>query len=159
MAAYIPRPGSKVEMIINYMKANADKDMDTVCVAMLEFVQTNMADVRSYYRWAVKNDIAPGMVVGGRKPVAKSTPTQKAMTATVKRMAAETIAKVPAFLETKTDEEIARIKAANLAKLKALSSKMSRVRVVEDEPVTQMDEQDMFMAPISLTMDEVKALV
>jgi hypothetical protein len=158
MAAYTPRPGSKVEMIINYMKANADKDMDTVCVAMLEFVQTNMADVRSYYRWAVKNDIAPGMVVGGRVSSPRKTkevPAKKLL----KEVGIKTTAYAPVFLETKSDDEIARIKAANLAKLKALSSKMKRVRVVEDEPVTLTDEQDMFMAPISLTMDEVKALV
>lgn len=159
MATYTPRPGSKIEMIINHMKANADKPMDVVCAEMLEFVKTNMADVRSYYRWAVKNDIAPGLVTGGRVSSPRKTkevPAKKLL----KEVGIKTTAAAPVFLQTKSDDEIARIKAANLAKMQAVSAKLKKVRVVEEEPVAvEDDERDSFSAPQYLTRDEVKALV
>jgi hypothetical protein len=162
MATYTPRPGSKIEMIINHMKANADKPMDVVCTEMLEFVKTNMADVRSYYRWAVKNDIAPGVVTGGRGGGPRKTKEVSA-TKMLKDLGLKTIAQPP-FLEvkpSKSPEEVARIKAANLQKMREISDKMKSKRVVDiaDDNDTDVEERDSFSSPSYLTKDEVKALV
>lgn len=114
MATYTPRPGSKIEKILAYMNANFDKDMDTVCTGMLEFVQTNMADCRSYYRWAVKEGIAPGVVVTSKVKV----PFVKV----VKEVKAKELVE-------KSVDEVARIKEANLARMKEVSAKLKTKKV------------------------------
>jgi tRNA U34 5-carboxymethylaminomethyl modifying enzyme MnmG/GidA len=158
MATYTPRPGSKIEKIISFMHANADKDMDTVCAGMLEFVQTNMADCRSYYRWAVKQGIAPGAVAAGR---AKSAP-KPAVERTVKRMAAEVVAKTKEVRpETLLPaSEVEKIKAANLARLKSVSARVNKLRGDTVVPVAMSeDEYDTFSVPAFLRKDELKVLI
>jgi len=173
MATYTPRPGSKIEKIISFMHANADKDMDMVCAGMLEFVQTNMADCRSYYRWAVKQGIAPGAVAAGRAKSAPKAVPKAAVVRTVKRMAAEVVAKTKEVRpETLLPaSEVEKIKAANLARLKAVTRKYTNVARAEgpgvygfdiDEARAEVDSMigdDSFSMPAFLRKDQLKVLV
>ena len=176
MAQYTPRAGSKIEQIINYMKANADKDMATVCAGMLEFVQTDMADCRSYYRWCVKNEVAPGEIVAGRRggrtakaAITLAQPTTKASTKPEATSKPTTSVKA----EVKSADEIAAIKEANLKRMREVSAKRkaspSRTAKPEGEGVPNFDPEvaraevaAMYAEmdePSSLTHDEVRALV
>jgi hypothetical protein len=130
---------------------------------------------KAYYAWIVKNGLAPGETVGK----AKSAPSPKAVKATVKRMAAEVIAKAkPKSKEVKAesllpDSEIAKIKAANLARLKAVSSRKVYTNVARPEgpgvdgfdadtaraEVATVMADDSFVAPRFLSKAQVKALV
>jgi hypothetical protein len=175
MAAYTPRPGSKIEQIINYMKANADKDMATVCTGMLVFVQTDMADCRSYYRWCVKNDVAPGEIVAGRRGGRKPNVTLAQPTTTSAKPTVTTTKPTAAKAELKSAEEISAIRAANLKRMKAVTaSKGSAARKakpegegVEDfspekaraEVAAMYAEMDAMDAPAALSHDDVRALV
>jgi hypothetical protein len=152
MATYTPRPGSKIEKIISFMHANADKDMDMVCAGMLEFVQTNMADCRSYYRWAVKQGIAPGAVAAGRaKSVVKPIIAKPVVVAKTKEVRPETL--LP-------ESEVEKIKAANLARLKSVSARVNKLRGDTVVPVAMSeDEYDTFSVPAFLRKDELKVLI
>jgi len=132
---------------------------------------------KAYYAWIVKNELAPGET--GGKAAAKSAPSPKAVKATVKRMAAEVIAKAkPKSKEVKAesllpDSEIAKIKAANLARLKAVSSRKVYTNVARPEgpgvdgfdadtaraEVETLMADDSFVAPRFLSKAQVKALV
>jgi hypothetical protein len=99
--------------------------------------------------------MAPGAApVRGAKPE-KASAKEKA----VKRMAKETVAKVvKPEAPTKSAEEIDRIKAANMARMKAVLAKTKQT-VRKDEDVPAFAETDAFAAPAFLTKDEVTALV
>jgi hypothetical protein len=132
---------------------------------------------KSYYAWIVKNERAPGET--GGKAKANSAPSPKAVKATVKRMAAEVIAKAkPKSKEVKAesllpDSEIAKIKAANLARLKAVSTRKVYTNVARPEgpgvdgfdadtaraEVETLMADDSFVAPRFLSKAQVKALV
>lgn len=155
------RAGSKRQIAIEIMNANVDKSMAEVMVLISEANGITLDAARGYYKYLCEQGMASGKVekiarqkavtvaaVEGEANKFKVTP---AVTKAVKRMTNE-VKKA----ETKSPEEIERIKAANLARLKQVRAKVKQ-NVKKDEVETV--ETDSFAAPAALTMDEVNALV
>ena len=136
---------TKRQTAIDIMKANEGKAYADVINLISEAIAVPAASAKSYYKWIVEHNLAPGKVEKTARaprtpsdkpkaPKAKATPKVKAVP--------------PKFLETKakitdkTVEEIddirkanqARlneIKAKNLEKLKAVGRKYAKGRVAE----------------------------
>lgn len=125
---------SKRAKAIAVMVANETKPMGEVLPLIAEACQVPLGNARSYYKWLVENKMAPGIVVKQAKepkePKVKATAAKKE----------EKPVLAPA--------ELAKVKAANLAKMKALAAKKKggAEPVGEDHPET-------------LSADEVRELV
>ena len=146
------RAGSKRQIAIDTMAANADKSMSDVLPLIAEANGITISAARSYYVWIVKNTDTPGVIETKTKTV--RAPKEKVVKVKTKK---EAVAKVKAEkpVETKSPEEIARIKAANLARIKEVAKKFNKQK--EQEEV--YTEKDQFAVPAFLTREEVKALV
>lgn len=140
---------TKTAITIATMNANADKPMEDVVKLIAEANAVSEAVARGAYRWCVNKGVASGVLQGkapkrdklveackreGREYAAKKAKTvklstviaatNKAFTAKANKsmldvLAAEKAAGAPA----KDPDAVARIKAANLARLKEVSSK------------------------------------
>ena len=153
---------TKTSVTLSVMSANADKPMDKVVALIVKaqhkagFVDVTDKIAAGAYRWAVNKGLAAGAA-----PVrAPKTAKEK----TVKRMVKEVVAKTVRTKAdavksvTKSPEEIERIKAANMARMKAVLGKVKQsVRMESDE--VPFAETDSFAAPAFLTKDEVYDLV
>jgi len=153
---------TKTSVTLSVMSANADKPMDKVVALIVKaqhkagFVDVTDKIAAGAYRWAVNKGLAAGAA-----PVrAPKTAKEK----TVKRMVKEVVAKTVRTKAdavksvTKSPEEIERIKAANMARMKAVLGKVKQnVRTETDE--VPFAETDSFAAPAFLTKDEVYDLV
>lgn len=154
---------TKTSVTLSVMSANADKPMDKVVALIVKaqhkagFVDVTDKIAAGAYRWAVNKGLAAGAL-----PVrAPKTAKEK----TVKRMVKEVVAKAAPKTKadavksvTKSPEEIERIKAANMARMKAVLGKVKQsVRMESDE--VPFAETDSFAAPAFLTKDEVYDLV
>ena len=157
---------SKRSTAIAIMTEFAGDPVDSVIAKIALANEIDEKAAKAYYSWIVKNGLAAGSELGKAK--AKSAPSPKAVKATVKRMAAEVVAKA------KPDSEIAKIKAANLARLKAVSSRKVYANVARPEGpgVADFDSDsaraevsglidslESFQAPKFLSKAQVKALV
>lgn len=157
---------TKTSVTLATMSAHADKPMDAVVALIVAaqhaagFVDVTDKIAAGAYRWAVNKGMAPG-VLPGRKVAAPKTAKEKA----VKRMVKETVAKTvrtkaeAVKAVTKSPEEIERIKAANLARMKSVLGKVKQTVRKEDADTPVFAETDAFAAPAFLTKDEVTALV
>lgn len=168
---------SKRSTAIAIMTEFAGDPADSVIAKISLANEIDVKAAKAYYAWIVKNELAPGETAGKAK--AKSTPSPKAVKATVKRMAAEVVAKAkPKSKQVKAesllpDSEIAKIKAANLARLKAVSARKVYTNVARPEgpgvdgfdpdmaraEVATVMADDSFVAPRFLSKAQVKALV
>jgi hypothetical protein len=155
---------TKTSITLSVMNAHGDKPMAAVVALIVKaqhkagFLDVTDKIAAGAYRWAVNKGMAPGSApVRGAKPEKVSAKEK-----TVKRMAKEVAAKavkaVKPTAPTKSAEEIDRIKAANLARMKAVLGKVKQT-VRKDEDVPAFAETDAFAAPAFLTKDEVTALV
>ena len=156
---------SKREEAIKIMKANEGKPMADVVTLIAKKIDVTEANAKSYYKWIVANGKAPGEVVKtARAPKApKAAKTPKA----------PKLVKVPKpKITDKTVEEIADIRAKNLARLKAVGRKYAKGQYAEGrsgrehtdeearaEVQNLENELDSFKAPKFLNMSDVKALV
>lgn len=144
------REGSKRQVAIEIMTANADKPMGEVIALIAAANSLTPGAARSYYTYISAQGWAPGKVeptvrVKAEKPAKEPKPAAEPKAAKPK---AEKPAKSP--------EEIERIKAANLARLKQVHAKRKQeVKATEPEVI----EADPFSAPAVLSRDEVTALV
>lgn len=134
-------PNSKRGQAIAIMAANPNEPMASVVAMIAKKIGVTEANAKSYYKWIVANGMASGNVEKTSKAkAAKATQPAKvsAKEATVKRLAAEVVAKTkkaetkkPAkatqaaapVKSDKTDAELAEIKAKNLARLKDIASR------------------------------------
>jgi hypothetical protein len=162
---------SKRSDAIEIMKANAKLPMADVVALIADRIGVTDANAKSYYKWIVANGKAPGEVVASaRAPKAAKAP----------KVAKVKMVKVPKpkvqgdkpKVTDKTVEELADIKAKNLARLKAVGAKYqkgqyadgARGRIHTDaqaraEVSNLENELDSFKAPKFLNMADVKALV
>lgn len=145
---------TKTSVTLSVMAANEGKPMAEVIPLIVAaqhaagFTDVTAERADGAYRWAVKNAKAPG-VIPERK---KAEPKPKAEKPAKEPKPAKAKAESPA----KSPEEIERIKAANLARLKQVHAKRKQnVKATEPEVI----EADPFSAPAVLTRDEVTALV
>lgn len=148
---------TKTSVTLSVMAANEGKPMAEV-VSLIVVAQhaAGFTDVTAEradgaYRWAVKNAKAPGLIPERRKAEPKVKAEKPA-----KQPKPIAEAKPKAEKPTKSPEEIERIKAANLARLKQVHAKVKQ-NVKRDE--VEVLEADPFLAPVVLTRDEVTALV
>lgn len=146
---------TKTSVTLSVMAANGDKPMADVVALILKaqhaagFTDVTLKICEGAYRWAVRKSVAPGSVPVKDKPArAARAPKVKAKT---KAQAIKAVAK-----PTKSPEELERIKAANLARLKEVAGRVKQ-HVAKDEP--EIGDRDPFIAPAFLTKDELKALI
>ena len=134
-------PNSKRGQAIAIMAANPNEPMASVVAMIAKKIGVTEANAKSYYKWIVANGMASGNVEKTSKAKAAKPAKVSAKEATVKRLAAEVVAKAtqakkaetkkPAkatqaaapVKSEKTDAELAEIKAKNLARLKDIASR------------------------------------
>ena len=159
---------NKTQIAIEVLKANATRSLADVIPLLMSQCELSEKNAYACYRLRVKAD--PTLALTGAKSVkapVKSVAIEKAKTRTVKRMAAEAIA-------ASNSDDIAKIKAANLARLKAVSSRKVYANVARPEgpgvadfdadsaraEVSGLiDSLESFQAPKFLSKAQVKALV
>lgn len=157
---------NKTQIAIEVLKANANRSL--VDVIPLIMSQCDLSEKNAYacYRLRVKAD--PTLALTGAKSVKapiKSVAVAKAKAKRTKEVSAESL--LP-------DSEVAKIKAANLARLKAVSSRKVYANVARpegpgvadfdadsarDEVSGLIDSLESFKAPKFLSKAQVKALV
>lgn len=162
---------SKRDEAIKIMKANEGKPMADVVVLIAKKIDVTEANAKSYYKWIVTNGKAPGEVV----KTARAPKAPKAAKAKAPKLIKVPKPKMPADkpkIADKTVEEIADIRAKNLARLKAVGRKYTKGKYAEGrsgrehtdeearaEVQNLENELDSFKAPKFLNISDVKALV
>jgi hypothetical protein len=156
------REGSKRAVAIEIMNSNAKKPMAEVLALISKANGIDTGAARSYYVYLVKQGMAKGTIESA--PKAPKTAKEKA----VKRMAKEVVVKAAKpktkaeavkAVAAKSPEEIEKIKAANMARMKAVLGKVKQNVVKDEVEAPAFAETDTFAAPAFLTKDEVTALV
>lgn len=167
------REGTKTAAAIAVMVKHADKPMEAVLPLIAKATGHDLPHARNYYVWCVRKGVAPGVIPArASKPKTEKAPKVKAPKTvsikTVMKKAGKAYAEKKAAAKTKAEavvavtkspEEIERIKAANLARMKSV---MARVKQEVRKPDTEeipFSETDSFAAPAFLSKDEVTALV
>lgn len=170
---------TKTEIVIRIMKDNIGKPMaDVLPLLMTEFGWTEK-NARAAYALRVKADPSLGALEMKTRAPATAKVAKEAKTKLIKvpkpRIAGDKEQAEKAKLgKTKTAEEIADIRAKNLARLKSVGAKYAKGQYAEpkapgvpnfdaDEARAYVDavtnDLDSFKAPSFLDMDQVKALV
>ena len=156
---------TKTSVTLSVMAANGDKPMAEVVALILTaqhtagFTDVTMKICEGAYRWAVRKSVAPGVV-----PVKeKAARVSKAPKIKTKAQALKVVKAVNAVskstVPSKTPEEIERIKAANLARLKEVHGRFKQTVTKPEAETATVDRYDPFAAPAFLTKDELKAMV
>jgi hypothetical protein len=162
---------TKTSVTLSVMTANADKPMADVVQMILEaqhaagFSDVTLKICEGAYRWAVRKGMAPGVVPTKQKTVKSTAKKTVKSTSKTKKEAVALVAKPTA--PTKTPEEIERIKAGNLARLKEIAARnklknnAARIaeRAAEVAIVDSTDHDDPFSVPTFLTKDQLKYIV
>lgn len=161
------REGSKRQIAIEVMTANADKPMDDVLPLIMDQCDLkNLGAARGYYKHIAEMGWAPGTVPAstrGRKPKIEAP----ADAASTEQVTAAPVAEVA----PPSEEEVDAIRAANLAKLQQLAARRNQVEETDEaddeEFDEEIDEEEVAAAdddsdedfPESLTAEQVAALV
>jgi len=140
---------TKQKIFLDIMAANPDKPMADVIPLLMAANDWSEGIAVGAYRWAVRNNKAPG-VLPERKKAEPKVKVEKAPKAPAAPKAPKA---------TKTPEEVERIKAANLARLKEVHAKRKAKKTEADGAEVVTVEVDPFAAPTVMTRDEVTALV
>ena len=178
---------SKKAFVFRTMDENADKPMVDVLPLLMTPFEWDEATAKSYYMWAVRKGFAKGQApAGGRgrsaapkkekaaKPTEPAKPAKVSHEKSVRAINAAVKAK-PKLVEP---DNIAEIRAANLARLEAVTKRHKKTKVytnvaMDDGPGVEnfdpeearaevrgmIESLDSWKAPKHLTADEVKALV
>lgn len=159
----------KADIARAIMNANPDKPMADVVAIMLPYFN-NAGQARGYYREMALKGAATGNYVTGtrtpKEPTVKAEKIKKIKVPTPKVQGDKPIVK------DKTVEEIADIRAKNLARLKAVGKKYSnqadgkkggftKKQAAEAKAYVEAvtESMDNFIAPSILSKEEVVALV
>jgi hypothetical protein len=158
---------SKRSEAIAVMKENATLPMRDVVALIADRIGVTDANAKSYYRYIVQHGMAPGSI----EKTDRAPKTPKAPKATKPKMIKAKPIKLTdkPKVTDKTVEELADIRAKNLARLKAVGRKYAKGQYAEprvsDEPFDESAvpnleaELDSFKAPKFLTVNQVKSLV
>ena len=157
---------NKTQIAIEVLKANSNRSLVDVIPLLMSQCELSEKNAYACYRLRVKAD--PSLALTGAKsfkaPI-KSVAVAKAKVRATKEVAASAL--LP-------DSELAKIKAANLARLKAVSSRKVYANVARpegpgvesfdadearDEVAGLIESLDSFKAPKFLSKAQVKALV
>lgn len=169
-------------LVYSVMNANADKPMaevlqlivDADAASGLPGKACDLKRAKAYYTDAVKRGIAGGTVEKtARAPAAAKAPKAAKGPKLIKVPKPKVQGDKP-LVKDKTVEEIADIRAKNLARLKAVGQKYAKGQYAEgraggftkkqaqearDYVAAVNDDLDSFKSPTFLSMDEVKVLV
>lgn len=124
---------TKTSRVIAIMTANKDKPMFDVCAIIERDLPCKPGYGKTWYRWCVKEGVAPGALVAAARSAPVSTPKASPK---VKVAAEPKASPKPA----KTAEEVAAIKAANLERIRQVAAKMGSKRRVVDTTVSKDDD-------------------
>ena len=158
---------SKTQIAIEVLKANATRSLADVIPLLMSQCELSEKNAYACYRLRVKAD--PTLALTGAKSVkapVKSVAVAKAKVRATKEVSAKSL--LP-------DSELAKIKQANLARLKAVSTKTKQYNQVarpegpgvegfdadeaRAEVAGMIDSLESFKAPRFLSKADVKALV
>jgi len=144
------------QFTIDTMVAMNGQPATEVIAALADGMGITLSYARVYYKWALKNDKAPGLPVEATARKARASKPKL-----VKARTDRSALKVVAPVTDKTVEELNDIKAKNLARLKAIGAKYQPVKKVVNGATTASDEEQLpsFKNPAFLTADEVKSLI
>jgi len=170
---------TKTQITIRTMNDNADKPMAEVVLLIAEANGVTEAVAKGAYRWCVNKGVASGKIESNRGVTDAKLIKQvklegrqykaklKAKERTVKRMAKEVAAET-----LLPPSEVAKIKAANLKRMKEVSAKygVGRTARPEGDGVVDFDAsearaevatmlEDDFAVPKFLSKDQVKAMI
>lgn len=156
------REGSKRQIAIEIMNSNVKLPMAAVVQLIAKANDLSPGAARSYYTGLVKMGLAKGKIedsvrVKADKAVKAVKPKAAKAVKAPKVSAPKTKAEAVKAI-TKSPEEIERIKAANLARMKSVMAKVKQNVKTETDEVP-FAETDSFAAPAFLSKDEVTALV
>lgn len=152
-------PNSKRGKAIVTMIANASLPMAEVLPLMVaEAGLKDLGEARSFYKYLVENNFAPGVVAARVKPVkaAKAAAEPKVRKVRTNRMTTD----APAA--TADADKAAEVKAANLARMKevlARSKQKSNRKPLHDLSTAEVTDMSGFEPPAFLTKNQVRALV
>ena len=173
---------SKRQTAIKLMKENAGKPAIDVIELIAAANSDSVAKAKGLYKWIVAHDMAPGEAIASTRGRKAKDPSEKAVKPAkpakaqkiVKPKLDKSIMKDKPKVTDKTVEEIADIRAKNLARLKAVGRKYAKGQYAEpkatgvenfdaDEARAYVEavtnDIESFKAPAFLSADEVKALV
>lgn len=163
---------SKRSDAITVMKDNANLPMADVVALIADRIGVTDANAKSYYRWIVAHNLAPGVVEKSTKAAKPKTAKAAKAPKLIKAKPDMSITKDRKPVTDKTAEEIADIRAKNLARLKAVGKKYQKGQYAEGKAGREhTDEEaraevenlenslDSFKAPKFLNMADVRALV
>jgi hypothetical protein len=177
---------SKRSDAIAVMSANADKTMSEVVPLIADAINVTEGNAKSYYRYIVEHKLAPGFVVKSTRGVTAAK-LVKQVKLEGRQYKAKTKADAVAAITSKPkskqvsatallpDSEVAKIKAANLKRMREVTSKRkvyTNVALPEGPGVPNfdqaeareyvdsvLDDVDNFKAPRFLNKDELKAVL
>ena len=157
---------NKTQIAIEVLKANSNRSLVDVIPLLMSQCELSEKNAYACYRLRVKAD--PSLALTGAKSVkapVKSVAVAKAKVRATKEVSAKSL--LP-------DSELAKIKAANLARLKAVSSRKVYANVARpegpgvesfdsdearDEVSGLIESLDSFKAPKFLSKDQLKAMI
>ena len=157
---------NKTQIAIEVLKANSNRSLVDVIPLLMSQCELSEKNAYACYRLRVKAD--PSLALTGAKSVkapVKSVAVAKAKVRATKEVSASAL--LP-------DSELAKIKAANLARLKAVSSRKVYANVARpegpgvesfdsdearDEVAGLIESLDSFKAPKFLSKDQLKAMI
>jgi hypothetical protein len=164
---------SKRAQAISVMNAHPDKPMAAVVTLIADTINVTEANARSYYRYIVAHKLAGGSVDTTTK--AKAAPKAKLTKTTAKAKVTKQVPATKLLHELMPESEVAKIKAANLARLKAVSARKDYKNVARPststgvpdfepnaaraEVETVYESLGSFVAPKFLNKDQLKALI
>ena len=173
---------SKRAQAIAIMNANADKPMAVVVPLIANAINVTEANAKSYYRYIVEHKLAAGAVQKSVKT--KEVPAKKLLKEVGVKLEKPKKNRFTGNVKTtapKTEDEVSRIKAANLARMKEITERNKVIRAQYNGNIARgadapFDPEDFtpesaraeleaadglesFSAPRFLSKDAVKALV
>jgi hypothetical protein len=183
---------TKTSIVIRIMTENKDKPMAEVVKLIEKGLPCRDGYGKTWYRWAIKEGVAPGKLDAPVKPKGKTAKAEKpakapklakeAKAVEVKPKGNRFTGKIKADAKPKTEDEVAKIKAANLKRMQEITARNKVIRSQyngniargADDPIdpldftpegarmevdTMINEIDSFQSPRFLSKDEVKSLV
>jgi hypothetical protein len=147
------------------MQANGDKPMAEVVQLILAaqhdagFTDVTAKICEGAYRWAVRKAVAPGSVPEKAPKAARAPKAAKPKAIKTKAQAVKAVAKPTG--PQKSAAELEAIRAANLARIKEVASRMGVLKPKSEVVAAQArdEDEDNRDYPAFLTKSEVEALV
>jgi len=174
---------TKKSFVFRTMNENADKPMDEVLPLLMAPFGWDESTAKSYYLWAVRKGYAKGQAPAGKTRKPKASKVKPVKVKAEKPVKGNRFTgKVKAEIKPKDEDELAKIKAANLKRMQEITARNKVIRSQYNDNIARgaddpfdpddftpegaraevdamINEIDGFKAPRFLSKDQVKALV